>query len=171
MGRACFPLTHSRPSNGMSSEHQSATGTATRIKNGRFTIHSNRSGEHRTFQIKTVIGDKKKPKDAFCNKMAGNRIVGLLTGPDNESSYTNFGFVNDDGIRCWRAHSDKRPLADILWRFAVEGVHDAESGRIMLEGVDGYMLCEGKCIHCNRTLTTPESIESGIGPVCAGRAT
>lgn len=27
----------------------------------------------------------------------------------------------------------------------------------------------GRCSICNRTLTNPESIEAGIGPVCAGR--
>jgi hypothetical protein len=28
---------------------------------------------------------------------------------------------------------------------------------------------EGRCGACGRRLTTPESISSGLGPVCAGR--
>jgi hypothetical protein len=28
----------------------------------------------------------------------------------------------------------------------------------------------GFCCRCGRTLTDPASIESGIGPICAGRA-
>lgn len=35
---------------------------------------------------------------------------------------------------------------------------------------EGYALqVEGRCYVCNRKLTTPESIEFGIGPICAAR--
>lgn len=35
---------------------------------------------------------------------------------------------------------------------------------------EGYkLLVEGRCYVCNKRLTTPESIETGIGPVCARR--
>ena len=155
----------------MSNNHQHAGGTVAKIKNGRFTIVSGATGEHRTFQIKTVIANDQMPPDAFCNKMAGKRIVSLLTGPDNESNYEGFGFAEDDGISVWwkRRGGKFDQYARILWRFAIEGQFNPESGRITVDSVSGYMLCEGKCVRCNRTLTHPQSIESGIGPVCAGR--
>lgn len=31
------------------------------------------------------------------------------------------------------------------------------------------LLHEGRCLCCNRKLTDPISIQTGIGPVCAGR--
>jgi hypothetical protein len=32
----------------------------------------------------------------------------------------------------------------------------------------GYRIhLEGRCLRCNRPLTTPESIRRGIGPICA----
>lgn len=36
---------------------------------------------------------------------------------------------------------------------------------------EGYtLLVEGRCVVCNKKLTDPESIRTGIGPVCGGRS-
>ena len=38
------------------------------------------------------------------------------------------------------------------------------------EEIDGHeLLVSRHCLRCNRVLTTPESIESGVGPECAKR--
>ena len=150
------------------SKHQNPHGTAVRVKNGRFTIQSH-TGEHRTFQLKTVISNDKKSPTAFCNKLAGKRILSLLIGPDNTSDYEGFAFVDDDGIYVWGSKQNEKftALARCFWRFATEGTMDAENGYVTVEGMRGYMLCQGYCCRCNRPLTVPESIESGIGPVCA----
>lgn len=120
--------------------------------NGKITVENTKRGTHRTFRIHT------QPKDSHF--APGERILSLMTGPDNENSYTGIGFVKSNGtvILYKKCRTDYYyRLVDVLQRPA----HYRELG------------CEyhyeGRCRVCNRTLTTPESIESGIGPICAGR--
>lgn len=131
----------------------------TKIFNGRFTIESPRGG-HKTFQIKT----------AKAGKLKGCRIVSLLIGSDNLRDYKGFAFATDEGIKVWRnykgqpgAPSKHEKMVMVLWSLATEGQDSPYYSM-------GYrLLVEGTCIRCNRTLTHPESIRSGIGPECAGR--
>lgn len=116
--------------------------------NGTFTIKSPRGG-HRTFRIRTEKG------------LDGKRVVSMLTGPDNESSYQAFGFVGDR-VSVWRRlrGTDFETYGRMLDRL-LAGINNGL-------GLVGYeVLSERKCRRCNRKLTTPESIESGIGPECA----
>jgi hypothetical protein len=132
---------------------------AVKLFNGTHTIQNRETGEHRTFRIRT------QPDDA---KFApGARIVGILTGPDNTSDYKQFGFVTDDGINVWRKYrgADKRSAyewyATMLWALGTDPAsawHEKYT-----------ILTEGRCCRCNRKLTEPTSIRTGIGPVCAGR--
>lgn len=130
----------------------------TEFKNGTIATHNGQitiispTGEHRTFMIRTQPADHR-----FA---AGQRIVSLLVGRNNENpfDYNGFGFVNRDGtIRVWR-----KKRSGVFPKYAR-----------MLERPERYMELgavyefAGKCRVCNRTLTNPESIESGIGPVCA----
>jgi hypothetical protein len=128
-----------------------------KIFNGRYTMKNRRSGEHRTFEIKTQDKDAK-----FA---AGKRVVALLTGPDNTADYTGFGFVEDDGIVVWKSKRgvgeksvfDK--YAAVLWSLALDGA--------LSPYAEHYeFLMEGTCAVCNRPLTEPESIKTGIGPIC-----
>lgn len=123
--------------------------------NGQITVTNTATGDHRTFMIRT------QPDDA--RFAPGRRIVSLFTGGDNDNpfDYTGFGFVNDDGtIRVWRKKSG--------------GVFDTYAK--MLSAPESFMArgvvyeFAGRCRICNRTLTNPASIRSGIGPVCAERA-
>lgn len=117
--------------------------------NGKITIYNPKTGGQRTFRIKT---QKKDSKFA-----PGQRIISLLTGPDNENDYQGFGFVNGGKIHLWKKkNTDQfRKLAKVVENpniFPFMEVH-----------------FEGKCRVCNKTLTDRESILSGIGPVCAGK--
>ena len=125
--------------------------------NGTFTVHNPATGEHRTFKVSTVQqGD-----------LEGRRIVALLTGPDNTSSYTGFGFLQPDGaVQVWRSKQAPAGQPATQWQ---------RYGRF-LQNFDAMVNAHGLqvdaatcCRKCNRQLTTPESIASGIGPVCAGR--
>jgi hypothetical protein len=129
-----------------------------KIFNGKYSIASPK-GDHRTFDIRTA----KK------GTLKGQRIVSLLIGPDNTNDYQGFGFVSEGGIKVWSKFrgqgtpSNHEKFAELLWSLATEGT--ASPYYVM-----GYrLLSEGKCIRCNRTLTHPDSIETGIGPECAGR--
>jgi uncharacterized protein DUF6011 len=129
-----------------------------KIFNGRYTIRNRRSGEHRTFELKTQAEDSKFAP--------GKRVVALLTGPDNTSDYTGFGFVEDFGIQVWKSKrgengqkSMHEQYADLLWSLALDGAFSryAETYEFLMEGT---------CAVCNRVLTEPLSLTTGIGPVC-----
>jgi hypothetical protein len=133
--------------------------TASKIFNGRYTIESTKTGEHRTFWIKTQGPDR--------NFAPGQRIVSLLTGSENDDphSYTGFGFVTEQGINVWTSKrgQDRKfeEYAELLWSLALDGAFSPWADK-------GFRIQqEGQCIKCNRPLTTPESIRRGIGPICA----
>lgn len=118
--------------------------------NGKFTVKSTRTGEHRTFRIRTM--DK---KSSFA---PGKRVLDLLSGPDNENDYVGFAFVDDFGIHLW---SKKRTEQYAALATMLEHLQKHEdAGRV-------EVYAETTCRCCNRTLTTPESVRTGIGPKCA----
>lgn len=124
---------------------------SSRTHNGCVTITNPKSGKHRTFRIHTQPLDAKfKP---------GMRILSLLVGPDNGGDFKQFAFVDEFGaVKVWRKVKSR-----VTDKFAA-----------MIERPDDFMRnfglryqFEGKCRKCNRRLTSPESIENGIGPECA----
>lgn len=122
--------------------------------NGTVTINNPATGNHRTFKVSTVQNKN--------SGLYGKRIVALLSGPNNEHDYVGFGFVTDQGdIKIWKKKSGNK-----IWHTYRDML--LNPSKWMDKGVE-YMV-EGHCRMCNRTLTVPESIESGIGPVCAGRS-
>jgi hypothetical protein len=129
---------------------------AVRIHNGRYTIES-ASGQHRTFEIRT-----QKPDAEFA---PGKRILSILTGPENTVDYARFAFVDEMGIHVWASRAKQNDMyqvyAEQLWSLALDGAFSPFSE------VGYRLLMEGRCVVCNRPLTTPESIRSGIGPICA----
>lgn len=124
-----------------------------------FTV-SNSKGEHYTYKISKA----RKPNPS------GNHVyfVGLLTGPDNESSYTYMGIYSlrlNSVVLTYASKykEDTTPLKVVRW--AIKQVTDGK------QLPDGYSIQHaGTCCCCGRTLTTPESVESGIGPVCAKKS-
>jgi hypothetical protein len=123
------------------------------LYNGKYTITSP-TGEHRTFEVRTVRE----------GNLAGKRIVAMLTGPDNQTDYKGFGFVNDAGIKVWRKVADSgdffQKVAKMLWVMGTTGSNNEYARR-------GCTLQLSKrCVKCNRELTDPTSISLGIGPVC-----
>lgn len=117
--------------------------------NGTLTVVSGKTGSHRTFKIKTQPADAKfKP---------GSRIISMMTGPDNEVSYESFGEVTGSGINVWfkkRAKYDA--YASMLSRLPY-----------LMENGKADVMFATTCRRCNRKLTSPESISSGIGPQCS----
>ena len=135
------------------------------VYNGSCTIVNERTGEHRTFNVRT------KKLDA--DFAPGERVVSLLTGPDNTRDYTGFGFVKQDGIVVWRKKVSADPTkpspfqvyAKMIWSLS----RDGERSPFYLKG---YRLkFERKCLKCNRKLTDPISIDMGIGPECRAKGT
>lgn len=123
--------------------------------NGKITITNPKTGNHRTFRIRTQADS--------ANFAPGQRIVSLLTGPDNQEDYRGFGFVTEEGrILVWRKKrgNGKPSEFDIFARMLTE------PERYEAEGVT-YQFST-RCRRCNHELTDPTSISLGIGPVCRG---
>ena len=95
-------------------------------------------------------------------------FISAMTGSDNENSYTYLGQVwkNPKGFT-W-AVGAKSPISEdaptqkaIAWL-----LKHIKANRMLPDGAEFWH--EGRCGICNRKLTVPESIASGIGPICAG---
>ena len=118
-----------------------------------FTIRSKRTGARFTYKVTAT-----KEKDAY--------FVKFMSGPDNEASYTFAGMIFNGNRfvlgRKARANglSETTPaIAAFIWVFA----------RLIanIDPPNVEIWHSGHCGRCARTLTVPESIESGIGPECA----
>lgn len=134
--------------------------------NGTYTMIST-TGEHRTFKIHT------QPKGATF--APGARIVSILKGTDNNddsNDWLSFGFVSPTGqVRVWKSRrgTEANPsffdkCAAILTSYGEFG----EKSRFVKFGI--RIALEKRCIRCNRKLTNPTSLETGIGPECAQKA-
>ena len=121
--------------------------------NGRFTVRSEKTGRHRTFRITSS-------KDENGNI---TRWVKLLTGPDNTSSYTSFARIVNDRVVVFYKHKGTQweLLATMLNKMQEQGLEETKAQ--ILEA-------EVKCRRCSRPLTTPESLQRGLGPECATKA-
>lgn len=122
--------------------------TKVEIKDGIYTV--NLEDDYRTIRIKTA----KK------GNLAGKRIVSYLSGPNNDSDYTGFAFLNESGFQVWGRF---RGLVNGPLNAAIEVLaNPAEAGR-------RYAIESGRCYLCGRTLTVEQSITDGIGPICAAK--
>lgn len=93
-------------------------------------------------------------------------FVGLLTGPDNEAGYSYLGILGKNGqiklTKASRFADDSQPVRTLR----------AVAGYLAVDGPvpDPYIVRHaGRCGRCGRTLTVPESVDSGIGPDCAAQ--
>lgn len=100
---------------------------------------------------------------AAANQTPGTRVVEYLFGPNNDAEYKGFAFLTPmpkPTIRLWKRHVGAERL-EIACRILALGDY-----RLLGKA---YAMMSGNCYVCGRTLTTPESIEAGIGPICAER--
>jgi Family of unknown function (DUF6011) len=116
----------------------------------RFTISNASTGNRFTFRVR-------KPQDD------APHFVSVLTGADNDNSYTYLGTIFSDGAyrhgRKSRISPDAPSAKAFDWTW---------QNRERLPA-NVKVNHEGKCGRCGRTLTVPESIESGFGPECIGK--
>jgi hypothetical protein len=113
--------------------------------NAIFTVRSKRTGTRFTYRIKR-------------SKTKGLYLVSVLRGPDNEKDFTFFGSIVNGTFhqsRKSRLYSDAPSSVAFRWFWG-----HVDSDQIEIHHA-------GKCGRCGRKLTTPESIEKGLGPYCA----
>lgn len=94
-------------------------------------------------------------------------FVKALRGPDNTKDYVYLGLMNpnDGSVRTTGKSKFKRDstIVKIVNRVLIM-VRCGDQHKIVANGWKLHH--EGRCGKCGRLLTTPESIERGIGPIC-----
>jgi hypothetical protein len=126
------------------------------------TIESLKTGAHYTYKI-----EKAKSGSAW--------FVSVLSGPSNETDFTYMGMLFSSEQKTWFGHNGtefrltkKSRYTDdavcvrafrFFWRFVEAGAMPQ----------DMNVRHSGACGRCGRTLTTPESLDRGIGPECANK--
>ena len=117
------------------------------------TFQSRRTGTRFTYRVQQADGGDVRKVPHF---------VAVLTGPD---SYEYLGCIWERRAyahgRKSRLHSDAPSAIAFAWvwkRLSAGEMHPELA-----------VYHEGRCGACGRRLTTPESISTGLGPICAGR--
>jgi predicted RNA-binding Zn-ribbon protein involved in translation (DUF1610 family) len=122
------------------------------------TIESKKTQKHFTFKFRT-------PSDVDENTPV-NKIpvwIYVLTGSDNMSSYSFIGTLF--GTKYY--HSKKSKISEdatsvVAFKYWLKGLVTNNATR--LNQIELYH--SGRCMRCGRKLTTPDSINTGVGPVC-----
>lgn len=119
--------------------------------NALLTLESRKTGTHFTYRIRATKDDDQK------------FFVSLLSGPDNENDYQYLGLVAGGAFRLTKASkaTSEAPSVKAFDYFM------RLNGPEMPAQLAVYH--QNKCGKCGRTLTVPESVQSGIGPECAKR--
>jgi hypothetical protein len=120
------------------------------------TLVSKKTGTHFTYKVK---------KTDYNSKTYWH--VRVLTGADNTSNYTYLGFIGEDGklrSKLGGQITDGAPSFK-----ALEWVTKYwEQEQVLADNVS--VLHHSKCCRCGRVLTHPDSIITGMGEECAGKA-
>ena len=123
--------------------------------NATITLLSGNTDRHFTYKIK-----KAKDKENLY-------FVDLLSGPDNDSDYQYIGCYYSDTEYFHAAKPWKdRPI--IAWPSSLRAIHFFFK-RLYDIPDNLHVYHEGRCGKCGKKLTTPESIERGLGPECYKR--
>ena len=123
--------------------------------NATITLQSGVTGKHYTFKI-TKCKDNEKLY-----------FVKVLYGTDNESDYRYIGcYFTDDGH--FSPCKDYKDLPSFTWPKYMRTISYFFD---VIDNIPDKLLVyhEGRCGKCGRKLTTPESIERGLGPECYKR--
>lgn len=121
--------------------------------NATFTLESTKLNKRCTYKVM-------HRKDDSCKD---RYIVKLLYGNDNNSDYKFIGiFYADTGVYKSHAPADNKPMHDKMFASFVNMLRN----NVQPWFNNCLFYKSGKCACCGRKLTTPESIERGVGPEC-----
>ena len=129
---------------------------------GRNAVEQFIFGGKATFTVESV-----KTENAFTYRVdasdtPGLFFVKLLAGPDNESNYVYLGTFRNGRYQHGKKSSVSPTAKSVL---AIEYFSRALAQPEMPSTLRIWH--EGRCAHCQRKLTVPESIATGYGPDCS----
>ena len=136
------------------------------------TLQSVPTGKHYSYKIVRA-----KPRPYESPSVPLRWWVSLLTGPDNSTDFqgkigqlvqARGGSIRYARHRGVKLKAEAQPIAGFVWMLD-QLVEDTNSSQLKL---DEQILIyhSGRCGRCGRKLTDPESIRTGLGPVCRGKA-
>ena len=123
------------------------------------TLVSKATGQRYTFKV--------RQPEAHDDNATPPHFVMLLAGPDNGGDYVYMGAVFADRpgkltlTRKSQFKYDSTPVK--AFQYLLNCLAHDTLGQL-------EVWHEGRCGRCGKRLTVPESIETGLGPVCAGLA-
>lgn len=126
-----------------------------------FTVTSKKTGRSFTYRVQNDA----PPAGVQTFSAPVPAFVAVLTGPDNSGDFQFIGSIfSDIAGRTFRPgrRSRIRPDAPSVLGFAFLWTHRRDANLSALVEIRHA----GRCCRCGRTLTTPESIDAGIGPEC-----
>tara|TARA_B100000745_G_scaffold300393_1_gene254185 strand:+ start:2131 stop:2619 length:489 start_codon:yes stop_codon:yes gene_type:complete len=137
--------------------------------NATLTVQNKDTGNRVTYRVKA----KRNP----AGRINSVYSVGVLRGPDNIHSYKSLGYI--PSRVAYGHYYNFRPnqpqslhAQGFMWLWNL--VHGRNMGGVPRRdsvSIKDYphvqVWHEGRCCRCGRKLTVPESIATGIGPVCA----
>jgi len=103
-------------------------------------------------------------KVVFSEKI-NKHFVYLMTGPSNEDSFTYMGMLYFNRLKMTQASKyclDSTPVQVFNWVMKLIEKNITVPENYFIEH-------NGHCGRCGRKLTTPESIKSGLGPICRSK--
>lgn len=121
------------------------------------TLVSLKSGTRFTYRVVAAPPRPSNPARGYW--------ISLLTGPD-QYAFLGTLFIHPQGSsympgRRSRVTADAPSQRALAWAWS-----ELSAGRIP---VSLEVWHDGRCGRCGRQLTTPESVATGIGPICASR--
>lgn len=139
--------------------------------NSCFTLVNTHTGERRTYKVKSATRNRE------ANWSTGNQdrstyFVSFRSGPgDSFSDYSYLGMLVQGGDGAYRLKETSKSKArkgSVAFNLIDFAWHAVEVACRVPSWLEFYH--EGSCCMCGRKLTVPESIASGIGPECEGKA-
>lgn len=129
--------------------------------NATITVKSLRTQTRFTYRVREA-----PPPTTINSPSKVGWFVAVLTGPENSHDYTYLGHIfreSHDYVHGRKSRIDIGAPSSIAWQWFYGSV--VLGDRLHPEKVEVWH--EGRCGRCNRKLTVPLSIATGIGPDCA----
>lgn len=120
-----------------------------------FTVVNIKTENRATYKVSQYIKEDGSKTPYF---------VSFLNGSDNDNSYKYLGCIFENGgFKITKKSPSTDSMSYIIFNWIYNTLFNKNTD--LPEEVHFYHV--GKCCRCGRTLTTPESIRSGIGPICS----
>jgi hypothetical protein len=127
-----------------------------RIDEGIYTIGTDSSGsDHITIRIVPHWDEDEAAE--------GKQVAKFLAGPDNQTMYTGFAFVDGTKIIVWKRYRDNERVVNALAALMAGSTEERH------EMGYAYAAKSNRCWKCGKPLTVPASQMAGLGPICYGK--